>query len=57
MAFARVNMHWAKMKTTVVATEGPLEGKDHSKPEMYFEDVLAGARIVEGQFSKDVMFE
>ena len=36
---------------------GPLEGKDHRKPERYFEDVLAGARIVEGQCSKDVMFE
>ncbi|XBJ16687.1 hypothetical protein VPH35_008267 [Triticum aestivum] len=56
MAFARVKMHWAKMKATDVATAGPPEGKDRRKPESYFEDVLEGARIVEGQCSKDVMF-
>ncbi|XBH62940.1 hypothetical protein VPH35_117032 [Triticum aestivum] len=57
MAFSRVKMHWAKMKATIVATEGPPEGKDHRKPERYFDDVLEGARIVEGQCSKDIMFE
>ena len=40
MAFARVKMHWAKMKAAVVAVEGPPGGKDHRKPERYFEDVL-----------------
>ena len=43
MAFSHVKMHWAKMKATIVATEGPLEGKDHRKPERYFDDVLEGA--------------
>ena len=57
MAFAHVKMHWAKMKATDVATACPPEGKDHRKLERYFEDVLAGARTVEGQCSKDVMFE
>ena len=57
MAFTRVKMQWAKMKATDVATVGPPKGKDHRKPERYFEDVLAGARIVEGQCSKDVIFE
>ena len=57
MAFARVKMQWAKMKAIEVATVGPLEGKDPRKPERYFEDVLEGARIVEGQCSKDVMFD
>ena len=57
MVFARVKMHWAKMKATDVATAGPPEGKDHRKPERYFRDVLAGARIVEGQCSKDVIFD
>ena len=52
MAFARVKMHWAKMKATDVVTAGLPEGKDHRKPERYFEDVLAGARIVEGQCSR-----
>ena len=44
MAFARVKMHWAKMKATDMATAGLPKGKDHRKPERYFEDVLAGAR-------------
>ena len=57
MAFSHVEMHWVKMKATVVATEGPPEGKDHRKPEKYFEDILVGARIVEGQCSKDVIFD
>ena len=57
MAFAHVKMQWAKMKATDVATAGPLEGKDHRKPERYFQDILAGAQIVEGQCSKDVIFE
>ena len=57
MAFGRVKMHWAMMKATVVAVEGPPEGKDHRKPEWYFDDVLEGARLVEGQCSKDIMFE
>ena len=56
MAFARVKMHWAKMKAAVVAVEGPPEGKDHCKPERYFGDALEGARIVEGQCSKDITF-
>ena len=57
MAFARVKMHWAKMKAAVVAVEGPPGGKDYRKPERYFEDVLEGARLIEGQCSKDIMFE
>ena len=56
MAFARVKMQCAKMKATVVATKGAPEGKDHRKPELYFDDVLEGARIVEGQCLKDIMF-
>ena len=55
MAFARVKMQWAKMKATEVATAGPREGKDHQKPERYLDDVLEGARIVEGRCSKDVI--
>lgn len=57
MAFARVKMHLAEMKAAVVAVEGPSGGKDHRKPEHYFEDVLEGARLIEGQCSKDIMFE
>ena len=57
MAFARVKMDWAKMKAAVVAVECPPEGKDYRKPEQYFEDVLDGACLIEGQCSKDIMFE
>ena len=57
MAFACVKMHWVKMKAVVVAVEGPPGGKDHRKPECYFENVLEGARLIEGQCSKDIMFE
>ena len=57
MAFARVKVQWAKMNATKLATEGPPEGKDHRRPERYFDEVLEGSRIVEGQISKDIIFE
>ena len=57
MAFARVKTYWAKMKATDVAANSPSEGKDHRPPEQYFEDVLEGARLIEGQCLKDIMFE
>ena len=57
MAFTRVKMHWLKMNAEKVAVEGPPESKAHRTPERYFEDVLKGARLVEGQCSKDVVFE
>ena len=57
MALARVNMSWAKMKATDVAAKSPPEGKEHHTPEYYFEDVLEGARLIEGQCSKEMMFE
>ena len=57
MAFACVKMHWVKMKVEKVAVEGLPEIKDHRTPERYFEDVLKGARLVEVQCSKDVVFE
>jgi hypothetical protein len=57
MAFARVKMYWAKMKVADVAVKGPPGGKDHRTPERYLDDVLEGARLIEGQCSKDIMFE
>ena len=50
-------MHWAKMKAASMAIEGPPGDKVHRTPERYFEDVLEGARLIEGQCSKDIMFE
>ena len=56
MAFARAKMHWAKMDATNLMTEGPPAGKEHRKPEMYYDGVLEGSRIVAEQFAKDVIF-
>ena len=55
MALARVKTYCAKTKATDIATKSPPQGKD--TPEHYFEDVLDGARLIEGQCSKDIMFE
>ena len=57
MAFTRVKTYWAKMKATDIAAKSPPGGKDHHTPEHYFEDVLEGARLIEGQCSKDMIFE
>ena len=57
MAFARVKMYWAKMKAADVAARSPPEGKDYRTLEQYFEDVLEGARLIDGQCSKNMIFE
>ena len=56
MAFARVKVQWARMNAVKLATEGPPAGKERRMPERYFDDVLKGSRIVEGQCSKDIIF-
>ena len=56
-ALARVKVHWGKMDAKKLVTDGPPEGKEHRKPEMYYEGVLKGARLVAGECSKDVIFE
>ena len=56
MAFARVKMHWAKLDAKKLMTEGPPEGKEHRRPELYFDGVLEGSRLVAEQCSKDVIF-
>ena len=57
MAFARVKMHWEKMNAKKLRTEGPPEGKEHRRPELYFDGVLEGSRLVVEQCAKDVIFE
>ena len=56
MAFARVKMHWAKMDAKKLMTEGPPEGKEHRRPELYFDGVLEGSCLVAKQCAKDVIF-
>ena len=56
-AFARVKVQWAKLDAVKLIKEGTLEGKEHRHPEMYYEGVLQGARLIANECSKDVIFE
>ena len=55
MALAHVKTYWAGMEATTVATGGPAGGQDPA--EHYFEEVLEGARVIEAQCSKIIMFK
>ena len=55
MALARVKTYWAEMKATDVASQD-LDGS-RVPVEQYFQEVLQGARLIEAQCSKDIMFE
>ena len=57
MAFARVKTFSGKMKAIDVAAKSPPKGKERPEPEHYCEDVLEAARLIEGQCSKDIIFE
>ena len=54
MAFARVKTYWAEMEATTVATQGSAVGRVAT--EHYFEEILEGARSIEAQCSKRIMF-
>ncbi|XBI93146.1 hypothetical protein VPH35_030059 [Triticum aestivum] len=56
MASARTKVHWGKLDAEKLMTEGPPEGKEHRKPELYYEGVLKGARLVADQCTKDTIF-
>ena len=56
-AFARVKLQWVKLDAVKLIKEGPPEGKEHRHPEMYYEGVLKGARLVENECMKDIIFE
>ena len=55
MALARVKTYWADMKASVVASRDLDKSRVPAKH--YFEEVLHGARLIESQCSKDVVFE
>ena len=57
MALSRVKIYWAKMTATDIVAQSPPEGKYLNMPEHYFEDVLEGSRLIEGQCSKNIMSE
>ena len=54
MALARVKTYWAEMDATTVAAQGSAIGRVAA--EHYFEEVLEGARSIEAQCSKNIMF-
>ena len=56
MAFARVKTHWAKLDAKKLMTEVPPVGKEHCRPELYFDGVLEGSRLVAEQCLKDTIF-
>ena len=55
MALARVKTYWAEMDATTIAAQGSAIGRVAA--EHCFEEVLEGARSVEAQCSKNIMFE
>ena len=55
MALDRVKTYWAEIEATTVATQGSAVGRVAA--EHYFEAVLEGARLIEAQCSKNIMFE
>ena len=56
-ALARAKVHWGELDAEKLVTDGPPEGKEHRKPELYYEGVLKGACLVANECSKDVIFE
>ena len=55
MALARVKTCWAEMKATDVASQD--SDRSRVPAEHYFEEVLQGARLIETQCSKNVMYD
>ena len=54
MALARVKTYWPEMEATTIATQNPTVGQVSA--EHYLEEVLEGARLIEAQCSKSIMF-
>ena len=56
MALAHAKVHWGKLDAEKLITEGPPEGKEHRKPELYYEGVMKGARLAADKCTKDIIF-
>ena len=56
-AFARVKVHWGKLDAEKLVKDGPPEGKAHRHPEMYYDGVMKGARLVADECTKDTILE
>ena len=55
MALARVKTYWVDMKASAVASQDSDESR--LPAEHYFQEVLQGARLIETECSKDVVFK
>ena len=56
-AFARAKVHWGKLDAEKLVKYGPLEGKAHRHPEMYYDGVMKGAHLVADECTKDIILE
>ena len=56
MALACAKVHWGKMDAEKLMTEGPPEGKEHRKPQLYYESFLKGSCLMAEQCTKDIIF-
>ena len=56
-ALARAKVHWGKLDAEKLVKDGPPPGKEHRKPEMYYEGVLKGTRLVVDKCSMNVIFQ
>src|SRR3954470_2536327 len=56
-ALACAKVHWGKLDGEKLVKDGPPAGKEHRKPENYYQDVLVGARLVADECTKDVIFQ
>ena len=54
VALACVKTYWAEMEATAIASQSLAVGRVST--EHYFEEVLEGARLIEAQCSKSIMF-
>ena len=54
MALAHVKTYWVDMEATTIANQSSAVGRVSA--EHYFEEVLEGARSIEAQCSKNIMF-
>ena len=55
-AFAHVKLQWVKLDAVKLIKERPSEGKEHRHPEMYYEGVLPGARLIVDECLQNVIF-
>ena len=56
MALAHAKVHWGKLDVEKLITKEPPEGKEHCKPEQYYEGVMKGARLAADRCTKDIIF-